>query len=151
MSNEHSRWASTSINVPETMIYTNPKGKQTLAVTLTKTGSIAAKLKEKAFKLVPSSNPQKADLSTHHNWASMSIEVPKTLTYTNAKGRDSQVETLNKAGNIATKTKQKAFELVPSSNPQKADLSTHHNWASMSIEVPNTLTYTNAKGKESQA
>jgi len=35
----------------------------------------------------------------------MSIEVPKTLTYTNAKGRDSQVETLNKAGNIATKTK----------------------------------------------
>lgn len=90
MSNEHQRWASTSISVPETMIYTNPKGKQTLAVTLTKTGSIAAKLKEKAFKLVPSSNPQKADLTKHHNWASMSIEVPKTLTYTNAKGKESQ-------------------------------------------------------------
>jgi hypothetical protein len=34
----------------------------------------------------------------------MSIEVPETLIYTNAKGKQIEAQTLTKAGNIAIRT-----------------------------------------------
>jgi len=47
----------------------------------------------------------------------MSIEVPETLIYTNAKGKEIEAKTLTKAGNIAVRSSLKAIKLIPVHNP----------------------------------